>query len=70
MTTVFLDRVIGLLGLVLLAGVMILVAWDTSNFGQIGLILGVVCGGLAIGALSAGRRWRCDSTRGWLGRRC
>jgi len=50
-TTVFLDRVIGLLGLVLLAGVMILVAWDTSNFGQIGLILGVVCGGLAIGAL-------------------
>jgi uncharacterized protein (TIRG00374 family) len=55
-TTVFLDRVVGLLGLVALAGVMILVSIVTDpgnerRFGQLGLVLGVVCLGLAAGAL-------------------
>lgn len=48
-TTVFMDRVIGLLGLVLMAGVMVLVAWDQRSFAQLAVILGAVCGALAIG---------------------
>lgn len=55
-TTVFLDRVIGLLGLVALAGVMIVVSvfsepGNRQKFGQLGVILGVVSLGLAVGAL-------------------
>ncbi|MGE3181130.1 MAG: lysylphosphatidylglycerol synthase transmembrane domain-containing protein [Phycisphaerae bacterium] len=50
-TTVFLDRVIGLLGLVLLAGCMIIVAWDRERFGRIAMGLGVILAGLAVGAI-------------------
>ena len=49
--TVFLDRVVGLFGLVLLAGTMILVTWDRERYGQFALVLSVVCGCLAVGAL-------------------
>lgn len=49
-TTVFLDRVIGLIGLVLVAGIVIIMAWDPTEFGQIGKGLGLVVALLALGA--------------------
>lgn len=48
-TTVFLDRVIGLIGLVLVAGIVLLSAWDPREFGQIGRGLALVVLCLAIG---------------------
>lgn len=50
-TTVFLDRVVGLLGLVLLAGLSMLSRWDSKAFGNVAGIMGLACGGLAVGAL-------------------
>ena len=50
-TTVFLDRVIGLLGLVTLAGTMIILTWNPERFGALAIVIAVVCGGLAMGAL-------------------
>jgi len=50
-TTVFLDRAIGLFGLVVLAGVMIAVAWDPQQFGHLALVLVLILVGLALGAL-------------------
>ncbi len=50
-TTVFLDRVIGLLGLVILAGSMILISWDPERFGQVATVLAIVLAGLIAGAL-------------------
>lgn len=47
-TTVFLDRVVGLLGLVVLAGCMMLMAWDARRFGAVALVLLLVFGGLAV----------------------
>ncbi|MGE0478880.1 MAG: YbhN family protein [Phycisphaerae bacterium] len=49
-TTVFLDRVIGLLGLVILAGAMIIIAWDPRSFGRLATVLLGVIGVLALGA--------------------
>jgi hypothetical protein len=55
-TTVFLDRVIGLLGLMMLASVMIvvsrkLVAWDPKLFGSIAWGLSLIWAGLAAGCI-------------------
>jgi uncharacterized protein (TIRG00374 family) len=50
-TTVFLDRAIGLLGLVLLAGTMIIIVWDRERFGSLALILGLLIAGLVAGAI-------------------
>ncbi len=50
-TTVFLDRAIGLLGLVLLAGTMIIIVWDRERFGSLALILALLIAGLAAGAI-------------------
>jgi uncharacterized protein (TIRG00374 family) len=50
-TTIFLDRAVGLLGLVLLAGTMILLAWDPGQFGSLALVLGLLCACLATGAV-------------------
>ncbi|MFH1747406.1 MAG: lysylphosphatidylglycerol synthase transmembrane domain-containing protein [Planctomycetota bacterium] len=47
-TTVFLDRVVGLSSLVLMAGAMIFLTRDPSQFGQMVILLGVVFGGLAV----------------------
>ncbi len=50
-TVVFLDRVIGLIGLVLVAAIMIVCAWDSARFGRIAVGLGTVLGILALGSL-------------------
>lgn len=50
-TTVFLDRVIGLLGLVILAGAMITIAWDPRSFGKLATALLGVVGVLALGGV-------------------
>ncbi len=50
-TTVFLDRAVGLFGLVLLAGTMIIIAWNPREFGQLALGLVLLIGGLAVGAV-------------------
>ncbi len=49
--TVFLDRVIGLFGLVVIAGTMIITVWDAKHFGRLAWVLAgiVVC--LAIAAV-------------------
>ena len=50
-TTVFLDRVVGLLGLVLLAGTMILLSRDSAQFGNVAPALGVILACLAVGVV-------------------
>jgi glycosyltransferase 2 family protein len=50
-TTVFLDRVIGLLSLVLMSGAMMVIVWRPNQFGAETGIIGVVVLGLAIGAM-------------------
>jgi hypothetical protein len=50
-TTVFLDRVVGLLSLVIMAGFMILFTADPQHYRRLGLILGLVSAGLAVGAV-------------------
>jgi uncharacterized membrane protein YbhN (UPF0104 family) len=55
-TTIFLDRVIGLMGLMILASVMFLfsrtaVPWDPKLYASIATGLGVVWGGLVAGSL-------------------
>jgi uncharacterized protein (TIRG00374 family) len=50
-TTVFLDRAIGLFGLVLLAGFSILLTRDPQQFRQMILSLAIICGMLAAGAV-------------------
>lgn len=50
-TTVFLDRAIGLLGLVLIAGVSILLTHDRQKFGQVMASLAVLCAVLAAGSI-------------------
>ncbi|MBK8914796.1 MAG: flippase-like domain-containing protein [Phycisphaerales bacterium] len=58
-TTVFLDRVVGLLGLVILAGGMMAVSWDGGQFGRLALVIGGVCAGLAVlAAMVMSRRLR------------
>ena len=49
--TVFLDRAVGLLGLVLLAGVMIVFTRDPSQFAELGWSMAGICLILAIGAI-------------------
>ena len=50
-TTVFLDRAIGLFGLVLLAGGSIIFTREPEQFRQLLLTLALVCFGLAVGAV-------------------
>ncbi|MGD8450633.1 MAG: lysylphosphatidylglycerol synthase transmembrane domain-containing protein [Phycisphaerae bacterium] len=52
-TTVFLDRAVGLLSLVIMAGVAIILTRDPSQFSQFGLplTLSVICGVLAVGGI-------------------
>jgi uncharacterized protein (TIRG00374 family) len=50
-TTVFLDRAIGLLGLVLLAGASILLTRKPEQFRELITTLAIVCGVLAVGSL-------------------
>jgi len=50
-TTVFLDRAIGLLGLVILAGTAILFTRDPSQFRQLLLTLLIICAALAAGSM-------------------
>jgi len=50
-TTVFLDRAIGLFGLVMLAGAAILFTRDPSQFGQLIVTLLVICAVLAAGCI-------------------
>ena len=55
-TTIFLDRVVGLLGLMTLASVMFVYAWnrltwDTTYRNSMALTLGLIWGGLAVGAI-------------------
>ncbi|MCG3129053.1 MAG: hypothetical protein CHACPFDD_03962 [Phycisphaerae bacterium] len=50
-TAIFLDRAIGLLGLVLLAGTMILLNWDAEKFGNMAYGLGLLVAGLAVGVV-------------------
>jgi uncharacterized protein (TIRG00374 family) len=49
-TTVFLDRVIGLIGLVLVAGIVLIFAWKSGEFEQLGRGLMVVVIAIAVGA--------------------
>lgn len=48
-TTVFLDRVVGLLGLVALAGTMIAVTWDSETYGNLAVGLAAIGVALVIG---------------------
>jgi len=50
-TTVFLDRVIGLAGFVLMAAIMIVFSWNREQFGDLIIGLGAILGGLAVGAV-------------------
>ncbi len=50
-TTVFLDRAIGLFGLVLLAGTSILLTRDPQQFRQLISTLAIICAVLVVGAL-------------------
>jgi hypothetical protein len=50
-TTVFLDRVIGLLSLVLMAAVMMAFTWDAGKFGSLALAIAIICGMLGVGAM-------------------
>lgn len=50
-TTVFLDRAVGLLGMVLLAAMMILISWDEQRFGNIARPMLVILGVLAVGSM-------------------
>ncbi len=50
-TTIFLDRAIGLFGILLLAVGAMLIRWDPSRFGQLVIPLIVVFAGLAVGAV-------------------
>lgn len=50
-TTVFLDRVVGLSSLVLMAGAMIIFTRDPSQFRQLAAMLGVICAALAVGGV-------------------
>lgn len=50
-TTIFLDRVIGLLSVVLMAGVLILFTPNVPRVREIGMVLTVALAGLAIGAI-------------------
>lgn len=49
-TTIFLDRMVGLLGLLVLAGSMILVQWNNPQVGQWSLMLATIVVLLGIGA--------------------
>jgi uncharacterized protein (TIRG00374 family) len=50
-TTVFLDRAIGLFGLVILAGVSILLTRNPQQFGQVTSSLAIICAVLAVGSI-------------------
>ncbi len=55
-TTIFLDRVVGLLGLMFLASLMFLYSWNTIDWdperrGYMGGMLAIIWGGLAVGAV-------------------
>lgn len=50
-TTVFLDRAVGLLGMILLAAIMIVISWDEQRFGNLARPMLFILGALAIGAL-------------------
>lgn len=49
-TTIFLDRAVGLLGLVILAAGAMLAQWDPERFGHLLAALGIVSAALAAGA--------------------
>jgi len=50
-TTIFLDRVIGLIGLVLMSGAVILVTRDSAHFSHLTLPLGLIVAGLAVSSV-------------------
>ncbi len=50
-TTIFLDRVIGLASFVIMAALMLLIAQDSSRLGGLALPLGLILAGLAVGAV-------------------
>jgi uncharacterized protein (TIRG00374 family) len=50
-TTVFLDRAIGLFGLILLAGAAILLTRDPHQFAHLTAVLAIICGALAAGGI-------------------
>lgn len=50
-TTVFIDRAIGLLGLMILAAVALVIKWDPEQFGQPMFVLGTVAMALALGSI-------------------
>lgn len=50
-TTIFLDRVIGLMGLVVLASFSMLLTWDPERYGQVVKVLAIVVGILAVMAV-------------------
>ncbi len=56
-TTVFLDRIVGLIGVVIVASVMIMIKWKTSNFGNFGRALAIVATVLGVGALIICSSW-------------
>jgi uncharacterized protein (TIRG00374 family) len=62
-TTVFLDRAIGLFGLVLLAGTAILLTRDPQQFRQLIRVLAIICGVLVLGALVVFSRRMRDALR-------
>ncbi len=49
-TTIFLDRAVGLLGLVILAAGAMLTQWDPDRFGHLLAVLGAISAALAAGA--------------------
>lgn len=50
-TTIFLDRAVGLFGMVLLAAGAIILTWDPDKFGQLLVPLLILLGGLVVGAV-------------------
>jgi uncharacterized protein (TIRG00374 family) len=58
-TTIFLDRVVGLIGLVLMSGTVVLLTHESSHFSQLKLPLAAIVGGLVVsGAMVYSRRVR------------
>lgn len=49
-TTIFLDRAMGLIGIITVAVTAILLSWDPSRFGGLVATLGLLVAGLAVGA--------------------
>lgn len=56
-TVVFFDRVIGVLGLVLMAGVVVLADWDNPAFARYGRIIGILVVGIVLGGAVYSSTW-------------